>query len=89
MSYPADFPSAGAWKISYYDDNEESDLIHTQDVFCTEYLDDHYLMRRKTEHGWDFNIGERRHKLLQLQNGSWTMGTWMSSIVITSAEKMQ
>jgi len=83
MSF-ADFPSEGHWQINFYDDNDIPTVNYSQHVYCTEYLDDYYLMRRRSEHGWDFHLGEREHKLVQLQNGNWTMG-WMSSIIITDA----
>ena len=86
MSF-AEFPSVGRWQIKFYDDSEKSDTKYAQHVFCTEYLDDYYLMRRKTQHGWDFNMAER-HKLVQLQNGNWSMG-WMNAIVITDAIKVE
>jgi len=88
MSF-ADFPSVGRWQITFYDDNEEPDTKFAQHVYCTEYLDDYYLMRRKTEHGWDFHRGERHRLIPQLRNGNWTMGTWMSVIVITDAIKVK
>ena len=87
MSF-AEFPSVGRWQITFYDDNEEPDTKYSQHVYCTEYLDDYYLMRRKTEYGWDFHRGER-HKLVQRRDGNWTMGTWMSVIVITDAIKVE
>tara|TARA_Y100000992_G_C21235163_1_gene477621 strand:+ start:823 stop:1092 length:270 start_codon:yes stop_codon:yes gene_type:complete len=88
MAFPADFPSTGVWQIKFYDDNEEPNTKYAQHVFCTEYLDDYYLMRRKTENGWDFRMAEQRYQLVQLQNGNWTMGTWMSAIVIIEAKKV-
>lgn len=88
MALHPDFPSTGAWQIKFYDDDKEPDTKYAQHVFCTEYLDDYYLMRTKTEKGWEFNMAEQRYQLVQLQNGNWTMGTWMSSIVIIEAHKV-
>jgi len=88
MAPPAEFPSTGVWQIEFYDDNEEPDTKYAQHVFCTEYLDDYYLMRSKTEHGWEFHMAEQGHKLVQLQNGNWTIKTWMSRIVIIDAHKI-
>ena len=68
MSF-ADFPSEGHWQIQFYDDNEIPTTSYSQHVYCVKYLNDFYLMRRKTEKGWDFNMGEQDHKLCNAKRG--------------------
>jgi len=80
-----DFPHVGTWQIKFYDDNDKDKTEYSQHVFCTEYLDDYYLMRTKTKSGWDFSMAERQYKLHQRRDGTWSMGTWMSVIVIIDA----
>ena len=89
MSFPADFPNVGVWQITFYDDNDEPDTLYAQHVSVSEKLDHFYLMRLKTEHGWDYRRGERSNKLRQLRNGNWSIATWNSCIVITSAVKIE
>ena len=47
MSFPANFPSIGVWEITYVNDYEEGQPVHTDKVFVTQYLGNYKLMREK------------------------------------------
>tara|TARA_B110000977_G_scaffold188543_1_gene256905 strand:- start:855 stop:1121 length:267 start_codon:yes stop_codon:yes gene_type:complete len=87
MNFPADFPSIGVWQIKYFDENENRETVHTENVFVSGYLGEFYLLRDKTTYGWTHRRGERT-RMVRKRDGNWAMPTWLSVIVITDAKKI-
>ena len=87
MNFPNDFPSVGVWQIKYFDDNENPETVHIENVFVSGYLSEFYVLRDRTSYGWTHRKGERT-RIVQKGDGNWAMPTWLSVIVITAAKKI-
>ena len=87
MSFPGNFPSVGVWKVTFFDVLEEGHPLHISKMFVDEYLGDYKLLREKTKYGWKYRLGEMDSCIYKTENG-YAMRTWMSTICLVSAKKV-
>ena len=93
-NFPSNFPSAGVWEITYFDENKDGHPLSTSKVFVEEHSGQYKLLRNRIRYGWDYRIGEKNSclKLCEWKNagppyysGQWRFYTWMSVIHLVSA----
>jgi hypothetical protein len=94
-NFPSNFPSAGVWEITYFDEYEKDHPLHTQRVLVTEHMGQFRLMRQKTKDAWDHMMGDKCLMKSTWKEGSepyymgqWRMYTWMSIIHLTSVKRI-
>ena len=91
-NFPSNFPSAGVWEITYFDEYAEGHPLCTHRVLVTEYTGQFRLMRQKTKDAWDHMMGDKCLMLSKWKEGSapfysgqWRMYTRMSIIHLVIA----